>query len=161
MGRDILHYTRLPRALSSLTLNAPRDGASTASLSNLFQCFTTLVIKNSSLTTSLDPPSLYLKPTGPWLSSTEDPKWDAVVKVESHQSGEYRDRTTSLDLLPMVFWMQPGVLSKLQVHTASSCPNLHPPASPSSSPQGFPQSIHPPTCKDTRGCPKAGTGHCT
>jgi len=32
------HQTRPPRATSSLALNAYRDGASTASLGNLFQC---------------------------------------------------------------------------------------------------------------------------
>jgi len=36
------HQTRLPRATSSLALNASRDGASTTSLGNLFQCVTTL-----------------------------------------------------------------------------------------------------------------------
>jgi len=35
------HQTRLPRATSSLALNASRDGASTASLGNLFQCVKT------------------------------------------------------------------------------------------------------------------------
>ena len=38
--------TRLPRATSSLALNASRDGASTTSLGNLFQCLTTLWVKN-------------------------------------------------------------------------------------------------------------------
>jgi len=38
--------TGLPRATSSLALNASRDGASTASLGNLFQCVTTLWVKN-------------------------------------------------------------------------------------------------------------------
>ena len=32
MGRDATHYTRLPRASSSLVLNTSRDGASTTSL---------------------------------------------------------------------------------------------------------------------------------
>ena len=36
---------RLPRATSSLALNACRDGASTASLGNLFQCFTALCVE--------------------------------------------------------------------------------------------------------------------
>jgi len=36
------HQTRLPRATSSLALNASRDGTSTTSLGNLFQCVTTL-----------------------------------------------------------------------------------------------------------------------
>jgi len=37
--------TRLPRATSSLALNASRDGASTASLGNLFQCVITLCVE--------------------------------------------------------------------------------------------------------------------
>ena len=46
MCRVTNHHTRLPRATSSLALNAFRDGASTASLGNLFQCFTTLWVRN-------------------------------------------------------------------------------------------------------------------
>ena len=42
MWRVSNHQTRLPRATSSLALNASRDGASTASSGNLFQCVTTL-----------------------------------------------------------------------------------------------------------------------
>ena len=45
MFRVANHKTRLPRATSSLALNACRDGASTASLGNLFQCVTTLCVK--------------------------------------------------------------------------------------------------------------------
>jgi len=42
MCRVTNHQTRLSRATSSLALSASRDGASTASLGNLFQCVTTL-----------------------------------------------------------------------------------------------------------------------
>ena len=42
MCRVANHQNRLPRATSSLVLNASRDGASTASLGNLFQCVTSL-----------------------------------------------------------------------------------------------------------------------
>jgi len=42
MCRVANQQTRLPRATSSLALSASRDGASTASLGNLFQCVTTL-----------------------------------------------------------------------------------------------------------------------
>ena len=45
--------TRLPRATSSLALDACRDGASTASLGNLFQCLTTLCVKNLLLISNL------------------------------------------------------------------------------------------------------------
>ena len=41
MCRVTNHQTRLLRATSSLAWNASRDGASTASLGNLFQCVTT------------------------------------------------------------------------------------------------------------------------
>ena len=44
MNRDTYSYIRLLRALSSLTLSVSRDGASTTSLGNLFQCFTTFFI---------------------------------------------------------------------------------------------------------------------
>ena len=54
MGRNTNHQTRLPRATSSLALNASRDGASTASLGNLFQCVTTLCVKNFLLISNLN-----------------------------------------------------------------------------------------------------------
>jgi len=44
MCRVANHQTRLPRATSSLALNASRDGASTACLGYLFQCVTTLCV---------------------------------------------------------------------------------------------------------------------
>ena len=56
------HQTRLPRATSSLALNAARDGAFTTSLGNLFQCFTTLWVKNFLLISNLNLPCLSLKP---------------------------------------------------------------------------------------------------
>jgi len=46
--------TRLPRATSSLALNASRDGASTASLGNLFECVTTLWVENFVLISNLN-----------------------------------------------------------------------------------------------------------
>ena len=52
----------LPRAPSSLALNASRDGASTTSLGNLFQCITTLWVKNFLLISNLNLPCLSLKP---------------------------------------------------------------------------------------------------
>ena len=54
--------TRLPRATSSLALNACRDGASTTSLGNLFQCVTTLCVKNLLLISNLNLPCPSLKP---------------------------------------------------------------------------------------------------
>jgi len=44
---DIFNYIGLLRAPSKLDLNVSRDGASTTSLGNLSQCFTTLIVKNN------------------------------------------------------------------------------------------------------------------
>ncbi|KAK4816767.1 hypothetical protein QYF61_022765 [Mycteria americana] len=60
--RDIFNWIRLLRAPSNLTLNVSRDEVSTASLGNLFQCFTTLIIKDFSLISSLNLLSFSLKP---------------------------------------------------------------------------------------------------
>ena len=62
MGRDTSHQNRLLKALSSLASNTCRDGASTASLGNLFQCLSTLIGKNFFLISNLNPPSFSLKP---------------------------------------------------------------------------------------------------
>ena len=62
MCRVANHQTRLPRATCSLALNASRDGASTASLGNLFQCVTTLCVKNFLLLSNLNLSRLSLKP---------------------------------------------------------------------------------------------------
>jgi len=61
MGRDTFHWTRLLRAPSNLALNTAREGASTASLGNLFQCLTTLRIKNLFLRTNRTLPFFSLK----------------------------------------------------------------------------------------------------
>ncbi|KAK4807049.1 hypothetical protein QYF61_018390 [Mycteria americana] len=61
-----LLYHSLPQqdrgAPSNLTLNVSRDGASNTSLGNLFQCFTTLIVKKFFLISSLNLPSFSLKP---------------------------------------------------------------------------------------------------
>jgi len=63
MSKDIFNYIRLLRAPSNLTLNVCRDGASTTYLGNLCQCFTTLIVKISSLyLISIYPLSLKLLP---------------------------------------------------------------------------------------------------
>jgi len=64
VSKDIFNYTSLLKAPSSLALNVSRDGASTTSLGNLFQCFTTLVGKNFFLISSLNLPSLSHVTTG-------------------------------------------------------------------------------------------------
>jgi len=58
MSRDIFHQTRLLR--SNLALNTAREGAATASLGNLFQCFTTLMVKNFDMLGLFLSPNLYL-----------------------------------------------------------------------------------------------------
>jgi len=49
MSRDIFHQTRLLRAPSNLALNNSREGAVTASLGNLYQCFTTLSVSQMNM----------------------------------------------------------------------------------------------------------------
>jgi len=62
MSRDIFHQPRLLRAPSSLALNPAREEAATASLGSLFQCFTTLTMKNFFLISNLNLPSFSLEP---------------------------------------------------------------------------------------------------
>ena len=62
MCRVANQQPRLPRATSSLALNASRDGASTASLGNLFQSITTLWVTDFLLISNLNLPHLSLKP---------------------------------------------------------------------------------------------------
>jgi len=62
MSRDTFHQTRLLRAPSSLTLNTAREGAATASLGNLGQGLTTLMVKNFFLISHLNVPSFSLQP---------------------------------------------------------------------------------------------------
>ncbi|XP_048809310.1 polypeptide N-acetylgalactosaminyltransferase 13 isoform X1 [Lagopus muta] len=58
MCRVTNQQPRLPRATSSLALNACRDGASTASLGSLCQCLITLCVKNVLLISNLNLPCL-------------------------------------------------------------------------------------------------------
>ena len=62
VGRVTNRQTRLPRATSSLALNASRDGASTAYLGNLFQCVITPWVKNFLLKYNVNLPCLCLQP---------------------------------------------------------------------------------------------------
>ena len=62
MSRNFFNWVSLLRAPSNLTLNVSRDGASTTSLGNLFQCFTTLIVKNFFFISSLNLPSFSLNP---------------------------------------------------------------------------------------------------
>jgi len=62
MCRVANQQTRLPKAISSLALNASRDGASTTSLGNLFQYIITLCVKNFLQISNLNLPCLSLRP---------------------------------------------------------------------------------------------------
>jgi len=62
VSRDVFNWIRVLRAPSNLALNISRDRASTTSLGNLCQCFITLIVKNFFLISSLNLPSLSLKP---------------------------------------------------------------------------------------------------
>ena len=61
-GRDIFHQTRLLKATSNLALSTPREGASTTSLGQLFQCLTALIGKNFFLISNLNLHSFSSKP---------------------------------------------------------------------------------------------------
>ena len=63
MSWDISNSIRLLGAPSNLAWNVSRDGASTTSLSNLCQRFTTLIVKNFFFVPSLKLPSFSLKPS--------------------------------------------------------------------------------------------------
>jgi len=62
MSKDIYHQIRFLRVPSNLTTNVSRDRASTTSLGNLCQCFTTLIVKKFFSLSSLNLPLFSLKP---------------------------------------------------------------------------------------------------
>jgi len=62
MGRDPFHQTRLLKTPSNLALNTAREGAATASLGNLGQGLTTLVVKNFFLRSNRNLLSFNVKP---------------------------------------------------------------------------------------------------
>ena len=123
MCRVANHQTRLPRATSSLALNASRDGASTASLGNLFQCVTTLCLKNFLLISNLNLPCLSLRPLLLVLSLSTLNVQQASVPLEitgSRKSYGWHKAvfTSSSHLAPVVLCVHP--LATL------SAPLLHP-----------------------------------
>jgi len=61
MNRGHLQLDQVLRALFSLTLNVSRDGTSTTSLGNLYQCLTNVAVKNLFLISSISLPSFHLK----------------------------------------------------------------------------------------------------
>jgi len=72
IGRDTSLQTRLLTAPSSLDVIASREGTSTASLGNLFLCFTTLTGKNFFLISSLNLPPFQFKAISPRSVKHED-----------------------------------------------------------------------------------------
>ena len=68
-----------------------------------------------------------------------------------------------LTFWPRFFWCSPGRdwLPGLQAYIPSSYTIIHPPVSPSPSPWGCSQSIHPPVYTDIWNIPDAGAGPCT
>jgi len=95
MCRVTNHQTRLPRATSSLALNASKDGASTASLGNLFQCVTALGVKNFLLVSNVNLPCLGLK-TFPLVLSRIMGMWRENDNVKVGDNSRNRDKTTTL-----------------------------------------------------------------
>ncbi|KAK4818403.1 hypothetical protein QYF61_012324 [Mycteria americana] len=160
---------RLLRAPSNLTLNVSRDGASTTSLGNLVQCFTTLIVKNFFLISSLNLPSCSLKPLPLVLSQqarlkilkghnkvslepsflqAEQPQLSQPVLIGEVLQPSDHFCGPPLDLLQQVHVFP--VLRAPELDTA-----LQPPVPPSPSWQGCSQSLHPPACIDTGGFPQA------
>ncbi|KAK4810366.1 hypothetical protein QYF61_019285 [Mycteria americana] len=155
-SRDIFNYIRLLGALSSLSLNVSRDGAPTTSRGNLFQCFTTLIVKKFFLISTLNLPSFSLKPlplvlsqqallkscnkvsTEPSLLQAEQPQLSQPFFIGEvfHPSGHLRgpplDPLQQICVFPVL--RTPELDAVLQ-----SCS----------------QSLHPPACIDTGGCPAA------
>jgi len=68
MSRDLFNQVRLLRAPSNLTLNVSMDGASATSLGSLFQCFTTLIVKDFFVVSNLNLLSFSFKPLSLVLS---------------------------------------------------------------------------------------------
>lgn len=62
MGRSTSDQIKLPKSPSSLALNTSKDGASTASLGDLFQCLIPLVAEKFFLEIRLNPAYFNLKP---------------------------------------------------------------------------------------------------
>ena len=87
VSRDISNQTRLLRVMSHLALNVSRDGASTISLGNPFQYFTTLTVKNFFFISSLNPPSLSLKPLFPVLSKGKTPAQKGTKSYRRKHTG--------------------------------------------------------------------------
>ena len=77
--------TRVLRAPSNLALNTAREGAATASLGNLFQGLTTLMVKNLFLISNLNLPSFSSEPFPLVLSphtlvKSPSPSWKPCFK---------------------------------------------------------------------------------
>jgi len=70
MSRDPFHQPRVLRAPSNLALNPAREGAATASLGSLGQCFTPLTGKNFFLISDLNLPSITYENTEELLDTT-------------------------------------------------------------------------------------------
>ena len=62
VGRGIFHQTSLLKAPSNLSLNTSREGTATASPGYLYQCLTTLLVKNFFLMSNINLPYFSLKP---------------------------------------------------------------------------------------------------
>lgn len=63
LSRDTFHSTWVARAPSNLAVNVSRDGTSTSSLGNPFQCLSTLIVKNFFFISNKNLPSFSLKPS--------------------------------------------------------------------------------------------------
>ncbi|KAK4806804.1 hypothetical protein QYF61_005600 [Mycteria americana] len=138
------------QTLSNLTLNTSNDGASTMSLDNLFQCLTTLIVKNFFLMSILNLPSFNLKQlpvvlslqalAKSWnnpnsLSLSSEERCSSPLNIFMALLWTRSNRSMSFLCWRPQSWMQYSSprhdwLSGLQVHIASSCSIFHPPVYP-------------------------------
>ena len=112
MGRATSHQTRLLPAPPNLALDTTRDGAPTAPLGNLCQCFTTLAAENFFLTSNLNLPSFSSKPF-PLVLIGQMSKLNLKLGRKLLELGG-RD----LILFPVI----PRFVSKLSCRMMHSCP---------------------------------------
>ena len=153
---------RLPRAWSSLTLTVSRDGVSTISLGNMYQCFTTLTVKDFFSISNLnlpfvledispcsvipEEPSL-LKSLSSFfslLSCTEDFISECSTPGDDSPAQSRGEGSPPLLSWTCFFWCSPGYgwLCGLRGHIVGSRPVSHPPVTPGLFQQGCAQSFH-------------------
>jgi len=99
-------------------------------------------------------------PTAPRLSCAEGSRAGCRTPGQVSPERGRGAESPSSPCCPHCWGCSPGHSSPsgLQAHIARSHPALQPPIHPGPSQQGCSQSLHPPACTDTGGCPDTGAG---